>query len=157
MTDSQSSLTLQAPAKINLSLRILGKRPDGFHAVDTRMARLSVADRVTVERIDAQDSVLECSDPSLPVDESNLALKALRAFEARAKPGWRLFPDRRPAPAWRIHLEKHIPAGAGLGGGSSDAAAVQLQLRQALDAALHRGAAGGDRGPDRLGRAVLPV
>ena len=130
MTDSQSSLTLQAPAKINLSLRILGKRPDGFHAVDTRMARLSVADRVTVERIDAQDSVLECSDPSLPVDESNLALKALRAFEARAKPGWRLFPDRRPAPAWRIHLEKHIPAGAGLGGGSSDAAAVLKALNQ---------------------------
>jgi len=130
MNDSASSLTLPAPAKINLSLRVLGKRPDGFHAVDTRMVRLSLADQVTVKQIEGKASKLTCSDTSLPLDESNLALKALRAFEERSRPGWRLFGDKCPAPAWSIHLEKHIPAGAGLGGGSSDAAAVLKALNQ---------------------------
>ena len=120
MSFSPSSITLQAPAKINLSLSILGKRPDGFHAVETRMVRLSVADTVTVSKLDGATSELTCSDESLPLDETNLALRALRAFEQRAP----------SAQAWRIHLEKHIPAGAGLGGGSSDAAAVFKALNQ---------------------------
>ncbi|MDB6138260.1 MAG: 4-diphosphocytidyl-2C-methyl-D-erythritol kinase [Verrucomicrobiaceae bacterium] len=130
MNNAESSLTLQAPAKINLSLRVLGRRPDGFHAVDTRMVRLSVGDVVKVERVAGSKSSVVCSDASLPVDESNLALKALRVFEERSRSGWKLFPDKLPAPAWRIHLEKHIPAGAGLGGGSSDAAAVLKALNQ---------------------------
>ena len=122
MTDSQSSLTLQAPAKINLSLRVLGKRPDGFHAVATRMVRLSITDAVTVKKVEGTTSELTCDDESLPVDESNLALKALRAFEQRV--------PTQAGHAWHIHLEKHIPAGAGLGGGSSDAAAVLRALNQ---------------------------
>jgi 4-diphosphocytidyl-2-C-methyl-D-erythritol kinase len=130
MTASERTLTFPAPAKINLSLRVLGKRADGFHAVDTRMVRLSVADSVTVERVDARGSTLTCSDKSLPVDETNLALRALRAFEERARRGWRLFADKRPLPTWRIHLEKAIPAGAGLGGGSSDAATVLKAVNQ---------------------------
>lgn len=108
------SLRLQAHAKINLWLRVLGKRPDGFHAVDTRMCPIAIADQVDIELLDDGETQLTCSDATLPVDESNLALKALRAFEQRTG----------IIEPWRIHLEKHIPSGAGLGGGSSDAAAV---------------------------------
>lgn len=108
-------MTFHSPAKINLWLRILGKREDGFHEVRTRLCRLALEDTVEVEHRGAGTSVsLTCSEPGVPVDESNLALKAVRAFEART--------GRQSS--WRIHLEKQIPAGAGLGGGSGNAATV---------------------------------
>jgi len=113
-TMTESSLRLKAPAKINLWLRILGKREDGFHNVETRMCPVSVFDEITVAMRDDSAVNLTCTDSSVPVDESNLALRALRAFEATS--GLRH--------GWDIHLVKHIPHGAGLGGGSSDAAAV---------------------------------
>jgi 4-diphosphocytidyl-2-C-methyl-D-erythritol kinase len=122
------SLTLSAPAKINLSLRILGKREDGFHALETRMVRIGVADEVLIETLEeGQATHLTCSEPSLPCDESNLALRALRAFEQ----------ETGIAKAWHIHLEKHVPAGAGLGGGSSDAAAVLRGLNDLCDQPLN--------------------
>jgi 4-diphosphocytidyl-2-C-methyl-D-erythritol kinase len=113
MSFPSDSLSLAAPAKVNLSLRVLGKREDGFHSVETRMCPISIADRLDVTRI---QSGLEftCSDTSLPVDESNLVIKALRAFQQRTGLHH----------GWRVHLEKQIPSGAGLGGGSSDAAAM---------------------------------
>lgn len=101
-----------AQAKINWDLHILGKRPDGYHAIDTVMVNVGLADRLTFEPADALS--MTCTDPSLPCDESNLVIKAARALaqaggiEAKA----------------RIHLEKKIPAGGGLGGGSADAAAA---------------------------------
>ncbi len=107
-------LRLQAPAKINLWLRVLHKRDDGFHEVETRMCPLSLADEVTLEEMEQGSVTLTCSEPGIPVDESNLALRALRAFEAATG----------IQKIWNIHLEKRIPSGAGLGGGSSDAAAV---------------------------------
>jgi 4-diphosphocytidyl-2-C-methyl-D-erythritol kinase len=108
-------MTFLSPAKINLWLRILGKRPDGFHEVQTRLCRLALGDTVEVElRGAGTDVALTCSDPTVPLDESNLAMKALRAFEKST--------GRQSS--WRIHLEKKIPAGAGLGGGSSNAATV---------------------------------
>lgn len=108
-------MTCFSPAKINLWLRILGKRDDGFHEVRTRLCRLAFGDTVEVSLAGGgSDVTLTCSDPTVPLDESNLAMKALRVFEARS----------RTQSAWRIHLEKKIPAGAGLGGGSSNAATV---------------------------------
>ncbi|HRH95923.1 MAG TPA: 4-(cytidine 5'-diphospho)-2-C-methyl-D-erythritol kinase [Prosthecobacter sp.] len=108
-------MTLHSPAKINLWLRVLGKRSDGFHEVQTRLCRLSLGDTVEIEhRGTGKDVSLTCSDPTVPLDESNLALRALRAFENRT--------GRQSS--WRIHLEKKIPAGAGLGGGSSNAATI---------------------------------
>ena len=117
---SRSSICLSAHAKINLWLRVLGKREDGFHAVDTRMCPIGIADRIDIKLLTEGQTQLTCSDPALPVDDSNLALKSLRAFEQRTgivKP-------------WRIHLDKRIPSGAGLGGGSSDAAAVLLGVNE---------------------------
>lgn len=120
-------MTLLSPAKINLSLRILGKRTDGFHEIETRLVRLAFGDTVEVERTGEGSSVaFTCSDATVPADESNLALKALSAFEARTG---------RTA-AWRIHLEKRIPHGAGLGGGSSNAATVLRALNELSGAPL---------------------
>ncbi len=130
---------LPAPAKINLWLRILGKREDGFHEVITRMVPLSLADEVTLKETSGPSLRFTCSDPSVPADESNLAVRALRVFEEAS--GVRK--------GWNIHLEKRIPHGAGLGGGSSDAAAVlrglnelcgkPLSLEQLLEAAASLG------------------
>lgn len=108
-------MTLHSPAKINLWLRVLGKRADGFHEVHTRLCRLELGDTLEIDHLgDGTSITLTCSDPTVPVDESNLAMKALRAFESRT--------GRQSS--WRLHLEKRIPSGAGLGGGSSNAAAV---------------------------------
>lgn len=106
-------LVIDAPAKLNLSLRVLRKREDGFHEIDTLMVRLpGLCDRLsfTIAEADA----FSCDDPGVPEDGSNLVMKALAAY--RAASGW-----TRPL---AIHLEKRVPHGAGLGGGSSDAAAA---------------------------------
>src|SRR4051812_17101756 len=123
---SRRHLVLAAPAKVNLWLRVLGKLPDGFHEVDTRMCPIAFADEVTVQEASDGETRLTCSDPTIPTDESNLALKALRGFEKA----------RGRVAGWHIHLEKRIPHGAGLGGGSSDAAAVLRGVNQLSDAPL---------------------
>jgi 4-diphosphocytidyl-2-C-methyl-D-erythritol kinase len=111
-------LTLAAPAKINLHLRVLGRRPDGYHDLDSVFHAVGLADEVRLEDAPG-DFWLTCSDRSLEGPE-NLCLKAARALRdhlsARGHPA-----AGRGA---RIYLEKRIPPGAGLGGGSSDAAAV---------------------------------
>lgn len=132
-------ISLDAPAKINLSLRVLRRREDGFHEIATRVVPLALADRLTLERLPgAPDGQMEftCDDATVPGDETNLVVKAVRALEqATGK-----------LPAVRIHLEKRVPHGAGLGGGSSDAAAVLRGLRELLaadwsGAVLHEAAA----------------
>jgi len=108
---------VKSPAKINLSLRILGKRPDGFHEIDTLMVKLpGLADEITI--IPAEVFSFTCDDPSLPTDSGNLIVKAA---EALSKESGEALP-------YHIHLEKHIPHGAGLGGGSSNAATTLLAL-----------------------------
>ncbi|MEM9018710.1 MAG: 4-(cytidine 5'-diphospho)-2-C-methyl-D-erythritol kinase [Verrucomicrobiota bacterium] len=111
---------IKAPAKTNLWLRILGKREDGFHEIETRMVALTLADTLRLEWRKDEDVVLRCSDPELPGGEENLVVKAVRALERRV--GKTL--------AVSIDLKKRIPSGAGLGGGSSDAAAVLKALNK---------------------------
>lgn len=131
-----STLVLQAPAKLNLSLRILGRREDGFHALDTLMVRLpGLADEI--EFSPAEAFSFSCSDPSVPGDESNLVVKAIRAWESASGLLCR----------FHVFLKKAVPHGAGLGGGSSDAASTLLGLNrlheEPLDQkALHKLAAG---------------
>jgi 4-diphosphocytidyl-2-C-methyl-D-erythritol kinase len=115
-------MTIDAPAKVNLTLRVLGRRPDGFHDIETIMAQLDLADRLEVELKDSLGIEFSCSDPSLPTDGSNLVCKAVAAFAAATGRDFGV----------RIHLEKNIPHGAGLGGGSSDAAAVLKALNELL-------------------------
>jgi 4-diphosphocytidyl-2-C-methyl-D-erythritol kinase len=105
-----------APAKINLSLRVVGKRADGYHLLDSIVAFADVGDRLTFE--EAGGFSLAISGPfagGLAADESNLVLRAARALAA-AHPG-------RINPA-RITLEKNLPLASGIGGGSADAAAA---------------------------------
>jgi 4-diphosphocytidyl-2-C-methyl-D-erythritol kinase len=116
---------IQAPAKLNLSLRVLGRRDDGFHDIDSLMVRLpKLADEL--EFSGAAKFSFSCDDPTVPGDEGNLVIKALRAYEAAAQTECRV----------AIHLKKSIPHGAGLGGGSSDAAATLLALDQLHDGKL---------------------
>ncbi len=109
----------QAPAKINLGLRILGRRPDGYHELRTVLQTISLADRVEVscEPAAATRIELRCNRSDLQNDD-NLAARAARALLERLGLTARV----------GIRLQKNIPAGAGLGGGSSDAAAVLMAL-----------------------------
>lgn len=114
-----------APAKINLGLHVLRRRSDGYHDIETVFLRIPWSDQLHASRAD--ELVLTCSDPSLPVDETNLVMKAARALRDRV--GGSTDASRGA----RIHLEKHLPAGAGLGGGSSNAAAALLLLNELWD------------------------
>ena len=107
-----------APAKINLSLRVLRKREDGFHEIETLMAPIAIRDTLDIERRDGGGIAFTCSDATLPADGTNLVVRAALAFCSAA----------RMEPDVRIFLQKEIPHGAGLGGGSSDAAATLLAL-----------------------------
>lgn len=114
---SRSALELEAHAKINLTLEVLGKRDDGFHDIVSIMQTIDLHDVVTLKRAD--DITLTCDDPAL-AGEDNLVLVAARKLRETA--GVDLGVD--------ISLEKHIPVSAGLGGGSSDAASVLNGLNQ---------------------------
>lgn len=119
-----SYLDLLSPAKINLFLSITGKRSDGYHLLFTLMASIKLFDQLSVNPR-ASEFKIVCSHPQVPSDESNIALKAARVFtEAYCARG------KEPLGAVAIHLEKQIPVGAGLGGGSSNAASVLLGLNQ---------------------------
>ena len=117
------SLTARAPAKINLGLHVLRKRSDGDHDIETVLHRIDWADTITVRPADTLS--MTCSDPALPTDERNLCLRAAHrlrdAFDV----------DEGAA----LHLDKHVPYGSGLGGGSSDAATTLRLLARfwALD------------------------
>ena len=106
-------LVVQSPAKLNLFLAITGRRADGFHELVSVVAPVDFGDSLEIEAT-AGDFLLECDDPALEVDETNLVLRAARAFAAAS--GWR--------GGARFVLKKRIPMGAGLGGGSSNAAAT---------------------------------
>ena len=113
-------MQVSAPAKINLSLRVLRRREDGFHEIETLMAPVAIRDTLDIERHHNGGGGIEftCSDSTLPADGTNLVVRAATAFAASAGIG----------PHIRIFLKKEIPHGAGLGGGSSDAAATLLAL-----------------------------
>ncbi|MBL7979024.1 MAG: 4-(cytidine 5'-diphospho)-2-C-methyl-D-erythritol kinase [Bacteroidetes Order II. Incertae sedis bacterium] len=108
----------QAPAKINLGLHVLHKRNDGFHAIETVFLALKWVDELTFSPSDTLSLV--CSDARLSTDHTNLCMKAALALQERFQV------DR----GCRMHLQKNIPFGAGLGGGSSDAATVLRQLAE---------------------------
>ncbi|MCH7872804.1 MAG: 4-(cytidine 5'-diphospho)-2-C-methyl-D-erythritol kinase [Planctomycetes bacterium] len=107
-------LSKLSPAKINLTLRVDPLRQDGFHEIESLTARIGLSDRVTVALRDDDRIVLSCDNPAIPTDDRNLAVRAaLQLQEFSGK--------RRGA---TIALEKRIPSGAGLGGGSANAAAT---------------------------------
>ncbi len=115
-----TEIRVAAPAKINLFLEVLGRRGDGFHELETVFQTLTLADALDVALAAGAPAVaLEVAGADLPCDERNLAYRAARDYLAL-----------RPLGRVRIRLRKRIPHGAGLGGGSSDAAAVLRALAQ---------------------------
>lgn len=120
--------TLFAPAKLNLFLAITGRRADGFHDLVSVVAALDFGDRLelTLEDGGVEPFGLSCTDPDVPCDDTNLVLRAARAWAAAT--GWR--------GAARFHLEKRVPMGAGLGGGSSDGVAALKLLNSAAGSPL---------------------
>ncbi len=116
-------ITLFSPAKVNLFFKVLGRRSDGYHEVASLNQVIDLGDVITLER-SVQDT-FTCSDPEIPLDHTNLVLKALALFREKTALN---FPVS-------IHLEKKIPIQAGLGGGSSNAATTLfgLQLLSGLD------------------------
>jgi 4-diphosphocytidyl-2-C-methyl-D-erythritol kinase len=121
------ALTLPAFAKINWSLRVIGRRPDGYHEIDTLLQTISLCDTIGITATEENRIVLSCDDRSLPADERNLVWRAAAALQVRCA-------TKRGA---RIHLEKRIPVHAGLGGGSSDAAVALLGLTYLWNASIN--------------------
>lgn len=114
------ALTRESPAKLNLTLRVLRKRDDGYHEIESLVTRIGLCDTVSVSERPNGRRTLACNDPSIPNDETNLALKAASALADRAAK------DR----GVHIEITKRIPAGAGLGGGSSNAATTLMLLNE---------------------------
>ena len=127
MADDPAAIVIAAPAKLNLSLAILARRPDGFHEIESLMVPVSLADRLVVRALDSPGVRLRvrfggrlaqpagavlCRD--VPADDSNLVVRAAQRLAAAA--GIERGLD--------VELTKEVPSGAGLGGGSSDAAAI---------------------------------
>ena len=119
----------KSPCKVNLLLNILGRRPDGFHELETLMLPIPVCDTLDVERCEDPGIALTCSHPSLPTDSGNLVFRAAERFLAVLGSDVGL----------RIHLEKKIPLAAGLGGGSGNAANVLLALNELFGNPLEPG------------------
>ena len=118
-----------APAKVNLSLKILGRRDDGFHDIETLIVPISLCDEIKIDKDDAKEGIeCRCDDASVPQGDDNLAVRAAKTFveAARVKSGV------------AIELKKKIPHGAGLGGGSSDAATTLLALNELFKTNLPR-------------------
>lgn len=115
-------LTLKSPAKINLSLEVLKKREDGYHQIRSLMQAVDLFDELTLRKRE-KGVAISCDHPSCPADESNLAFKAASLLLEKEK--------RNEGVS--IHIKKRIPISAGLGGGSSNAAATLKGVRQLLE------------------------
>lgn len=114
----QSSLSVPSFAKINWRLRILGKRPDGYHEVSTLLQTISLHDDLEFQLTDDGSVSLHCDDPEIPTDDRNLIVRAAEELRKRYDIGAGV----------NVRLEKRIPAKAGLGGASSNAAVTLLAL-----------------------------
>lgn len=129
------TLSKLSPCKVNLLLNILGKRPDGFHELETVMQPVALCDELAFTET-RSGIELTCSDPALPTDATNLVHRAAASFLQRSGINAGV----------RMHLEKRIPMAAGLGGGSGNAATTLLALNEMFgapltDAQLHEAAA----------------
>jgi 4-diphosphocytidyl-2-C-methyl-D-erythritol kinase len=124
-TVQSQSVTLRTPAKINLFLKIVDRRSDGYHEVESLLQKVTLFDVLHLAR-EGKSVSLSCPGREVPEGPENLAYRAAELF----------FAGTGIAPGVRIVLEKNIPVAAGLGGGSSDAAAVLLGLQKLLAPAL---------------------
>ncbi|MFQ5736599.1 MAG: 4-(cytidine 5'-diphospho)-2-C-methyl-D-erythritol kinase [Thermodesulfobacteriota bacterium] len=124
-----SSTSVLSPAKINLFLKVLRKRDDGFHELYSLMQPVTLYDNISIDAQEGEGISLECHHAELPADHTNLAWRAARLLLDTTGIKKRI----------TITIDKKIPVGAGLGGGSSNAAAVLMALNDLLNAGLTEG------------------
>ena len=118
-------MKIDSPAKINLFLHVIGKRPNGYHDIHSLMCGLTLYDTLTLD-FQASKTTVVCTHPAVPEDETNIAYRAAECFfDALGNSG-----------GVCIDIEKRIPVAAGLGGGSSDAAATLTGLNELFGAPL---------------------
>lgn len=115
-------LEVKAYGKINLSLEVLGKRPDSYHNIDTIMTRIDVFDKLSFEKTSTNDIIILSDNKDLRLDESNLIYKA-----------WSIMKEFTSNPGIEISLEKNIPIAAGLAGGTTDGVATMKALNELWD------------------------
>ncbi len=120
-------MILKTPAKINFGLQVLHKRPDGFHELETILQMIDLFDEMEFLAGDGEIKLI-CNKPEIPEDENNLVFKAAKVLRER-------FPEKTKSGV-NIQLKKNIPAGAGLGGGSGNAALALLGLNKFWDLGL---------------------
>ena len=123
------SVQEKAYAKLNLSLDVVARREDGFHELAMLMQTVSVCDDLTLELNDSGTVKAACNLHFIPIDERNLAVRAARCY---------LEEIGEEARGVQIRMDKHIPVGAGMGGGSADAAAVLRGMHRLFDTRLDR-------------------
>ena len=127
---SARRLRCAAPAKINLGLRVVARRADGYHELESLFVPLDLADDIAIEIAEAESASVEIAvdgrNQGVPVDQTNLAARAAAAFASAADLSLRI----------RLQVTKQIPTGAGLGGGSSDAGTVLRALQEAFPGAV---------------------
>jgi 4-diphosphocytidyl-2-C-methyl-D-erythritol kinase len=138
MPGETPKLRVLTRAKVNLSLEVIRRRQDGYHEIETILQSVDLFDRLDVELTGDGAVHIECDDPEIPTDESNLCHRAVLAMRPFAGPGL----------GARIRIEKRIPTGAGLGGGSANAAGVLLAVREGMGLAV------GDRDLDRAAASI---
>lgn len=116
-----NEISLKAPAKINLTLDIVGRREDGYHLLSTVMQSVDLSDTVTITKTENQKILLTCSNPEIPTDHHNTAYKAVELFFSTKNISFE---------GIAVDIQKWIPSQAGMAGGSTDAAAVLKGLNQ---------------------------
>ena len=121
-----NELTVHAPAKINLALKILRRRADGYHDIQSILQKVSLYDTLSLKLSPRQGITVTADDPSIPTDSYNLAYRAADL----------LLKQQKSTSGISVHIKKRIPAGAGLGGGSSNAAATLTGLNKLLQCNL---------------------
>ena len=127
MTFEINAMQVLAPAKVNLSLRVLSRRADGFHEIETFITPISLHDELALKKTETGIE-FSCDDPTIPPGDENLVVRAATAF----------FKATGVSGGVSIRLSKQIPHGAGLGGGSSDAAATLKGLNELFATKLPR-------------------
>ena len=123
-------IKIQCPAKINLGLKIVGKRPDGFHNIDSIMQTINLFDYLTIsiEKNDKTEIILDGTSTEIPYDSKNIVYKSAELFLNTISN--RVVPTEFKNVAIKIFIEKHIPVSAGLAGGSTDAAGTLYGLNK---------------------------
>lgn len=120
-------MKISAPAKVNLGLDVVRRRPDGYHEVDMIMQMVDLCDTVTLEKTEEPGIRLSMSCPGVPENEENIAWRAARSlFDTCGTPEMGVY----------IHIEKHIPIAAGMAGGSTDCAAVLMGINELFSLGL---------------------